>query len=159
MPDVPPRPPLPEWLDWDDVDVMGAGRPRPYTSFNFPDLDSVPCPGHDPFAQALVFRSTRDETVWVVGDAVLNLEWLQRWQYYWPNGYSEKEIVETWRSVAKILSADIIIPGHGAPIPVTRALLEHLRATFPMAEYASECPDVRDALTERLKQLEVRGAG
>lgn len=140
MPDVPPRPPLPKWLNWDDSGV------------DFPDLDSVPCPGHDPLLQALVFHSTRDETVWVVGDAVLNLEWLHRWKYYWPNGYSETEIVETWRSVAKILSPDIIVPGHGAPIPVTRALLEHLRATFPMAEHAPECPDVRDAINARLRR-------
>jgi glyoxylase-like metal-dependent hydrolase (beta-lactamase superfamily II) len=63
MPDVPPRPPLPQWVNWNDVDVTGAGRPRPYTSFNFPDLNSTPCPGHDPLAQALLFRSTRDETV------------------------------------------------------------------------------------------------
>jgi hypothetical protein len=36
------------------------------------------------------------------------------------------------------------------------ALLEHLRAMFPMAEHAPECLDVHDALTQRLKQLEAR---
>jgi glyoxylase-like metal-dependent hydrolase (beta-lactamase superfamily II) len=140
LPDVPPRPPFPEWLNWDDVDV------------DFPDLDSIPCPGHDPFLQALVFRSSRDETVWIVGDAVLNLEWLERWQYYWPNGYTDSEVVEHWRSVAKILAADVIIPGHGAPIYVTRALLGHLRATFPLAEYAAQCPDVLGAIKARLQR-------
>ena len=152
MPDVPPRPPLPKWLNWDDVDAARAGRPRPYALFDFPDLDSIPCPGHDPLAQALVFRSPRDETVWIVGDAVLNLEWLGRWQYYWPNGYTDAEVIETWRSIAKILSADIIIPGHGAPIPVTRALLEHLRATFPMTEHAPQCLDVLEAIDARLRR-------
>lgn len=147
LPDVPPRPPLPQWVNWEDADV------------DFPGLDNVPCPGHDPLLEALVFRSTRDEIVWVVGDAVLNLEWLQNWKYFWPNGYSKEEIIETWRTVAKILSADIIIPGHGAPIRVTRTLLESLRATFPMAEYAPECLDVRHALTRRLNQLEARAAG
>jgi glyoxylase-like metal-dependent hydrolase (beta-lactamase superfamily II) len=141
MPHVPPRAMRPKWLNWDDVDL------------SFPDLDSILCPGHESNLQALGFRSTRDETVLVVGDAVLDLEWLRAWQYYWPNGYSDSEIIQTWRSVAKILSADIIIPGHGAPIRVTRALLEHLHATFPAAEHASECRDVLEAIGARLQSV------
>ena len=32
------------------------------------------------------------------------------WQYYWPNVYEVPEIVETWRSLAKILAtADTVI--------------------------------------------------
>jgi len=37
----------------------------------------------------------------------LNLKWLQAWSYYWPNFYDVAAIVDTWRSVATILEADI----------------------------------------------------
>lgn len=113
-------------------------------------LEAVRCPGHDPDLHALVFRSDADEQVWAVGDAILDLEWLEAWGYYWPNGYGPEDVVETWRSVAAILSrADIVVPGHGAPFRVTRSLLGGLIESFREAECAAECPGVVPALERR----------
>ena len=114
----------------------------------------VPIPGHSPDSQALVFESKSDGEVWVVGDAVLDVEWLKAWRYYWPNAYLPEEIVETWRTVAKIVShADVIVPGHGRPIRVTAGLVKALVDGFAEAEHAAECPDVVEALRKRLRGL------
>jgi glyoxylase-like metal-dependent hydrolase (beta-lactamase superfamily II) len=111
-------------------------------------------PGHAPNQQGLIFRSCSDQKMCISGDAILDIEWLKAWRYYWPNGYTTSEIVETWESVGKILSfADRIIPGHGQPIPVTAPLIEDLLVMFPSAEYASECQDVEQILSKRLDQL------
>ena len=68
--------------------------------------------------------ATNDGTTWIVGDAILGEDWLRAWRYYWPNGYGPDEIVETWRSVARILSmADVVIPGHGPPFRVDISLM------------------------------------
>jgi glyoxylase-like metal-dependent hydrolase (beta-lactamase superfamily II) len=92
--------------------------------------------------------------VCVSGDAVLDIEWLKTWRYYWPNGYTVAEIVETWESVGKILSyADLIIPGHGQPIFVTASLMEELLVMFASAKYANDCQDVEKILSNRLDQL------
>lgn len=118
------------------------------------DIDLVSCPGHAPDLQALVFHSTSNEQVWVVGDAILNLVWLNAWEYYWPNVYTSRQVVQTWNSIAQILSqADVIIPGHGAKIYVTAALLTTLLETFPSAEHADECPEVEPLLRQRQQQL------
>lgn len=123
------------------------------TSF-LPDIDLIPCPGHAQDLQALVFRSTSHEQVWIVGDAILNLRWLTAWQYYWPNVYTHQEVVQTWNSVAHILSqADIVIPGHGEKIYITAALLTALLETFPSAEHADKCPEVEPLLWQRQQQL------
>jgi hypothetical protein len=64
-------------------------------------------------------------------------------------------IVQTWHSVAQILeTADVVIPGHGAPILVDAELLRVLVSGFPRAAYANQCPEVADRLTRRLRQLE-----
>ena len=122
----------------------------------FPGLSTVRCPGHSPRLQALRFRSTQSHDVWTVGDAVLNLEWLQAWGYYWPNFYDVAAIVKTWCSVATILEADIIIPGHGEPISVTADLMRQLLTSFGDAEFSSECPEVKKRLELRLHDLESR---
>ncbi|MCU0500547.1 MAG: hypothetical protein MUC51_02060, partial [Anaerolineae bacterium] len=96
----------------------------------FPGLSTVRCPGHSPGMRALRMRSPEWHDVWIVGDAVLNLEWLQAWGYYWPNFYDIAAIVKTWRSVAAILEADVVIPGHGEPIPVTADLIRQLLTSF-----------------------------
>lgn len=114
----------------------------------------VPYPGHAPDQQGLVFRSSSRQKVCITGDAVLDIEWLKTWRYYWPNGYTVAEIVETWESVGKILSyADLIIPGHGQPISVTAPLIEELLAMFASARYANDCQDVEKILSNRLDQL------
>lgn len=119
-----------------------------------PDIELIPCLGHAQDLQALVFRSTSNQQVWVVGDAILNLTWLTAWQYYWPNGYTPRQVTQTWNSVAQILSqADIVIPGHGEKIYITAALLTALLETFPLAEYAGECPEVEPLLRQRQQQL------
>lgn len=115
-----------------------------------PGLRMVPCPGHAADLYALVFTSVSDEHVWIVGDAILDEPWLRAWRYYWPNGYLPGEIIQTWRSVAAIFAeADVIVPGHGPPIRVTKDLVDCLIADFPRAEHASECPDVADQLQRR----------
>jgi glyoxylase-like metal-dependent hydrolase (beta-lactamase superfamily II) len=118
-------------------------------------ISIVPCPGHEEDLQALVFRSAAkpSERVWIVGDAVLDLEWLKAWGYFWPNRYSPAEIVQTWRSVAKILAgADLVIPGHGPPISITPPLIKELLATFDTAEFSGRCQDVKQILADRLEQ-------
>ncbi len=113
-----------------------------------------PYPGHSPEQQALVFRSPADRNVYVVGDAVLNLQWLKGWGYYWPNYYVASEIIQTWKSLAQIFAeADLIIPGHGQPIAVTVPLVRELLSTFVFAKYAGECPQVEQTLNTRLQQL------
>lgn len=116
---------------------------------------TVPYPGHAPVQKGLAFHSSSHQNICICGDAVLNLEWLRAWKYYWPNFYQEPEIIQTWESVARILVyADVIIPGHGRPFQVTPPLLEHLLATFPQAEHASKCQDVELMLEKRLEQLQ-----
>lgn len=120
------------------------------------DFEILHCPGHSPKAQALVFRSPLDKSICIAGDTVLDLRWLKAWKYYWPNLYFPSEVVQTWESVAKILSvADIIIPGHGDQIHVTASLVKDLLSTFPLAECADECQDVSKTLSDRLAQLHV----
>ncbi len=117
-------------------------------------IEAKQAPGHYPVLLALAFQDTDDRATWVVGDAVLDEEWLRAWNYYWPNGYAPAEVVETWRSVARILSsADLVVPGHGPALPVTPDLLRDLIANFPRAPYADRCPEVRDMLAARLDQL------
>lgn len=118
-------------------------------------LAAVPCPGHHSLAQALTFYTAAGESVWIVGDSILDEDWLRQWNYYWPNGYTPGEVIETWHSVAAILSqADIVVPGHGLPFEVTAALLGEMLSTFPYAPYMTLCLDVADRLRARLVQLE-----
>jgi glyoxylase-like metal-dependent hydrolase (beta-lactamase superfamily II) len=127
---------------------------RPGENIQWTGLTPTACPGHDPMLTALSLRDKSAQTVWIVGDAVLNEEWLRAWGYYWPNQYTPAEIIQTWRSVAAIIAgADLIVPGHGAPIPVTTALLDDLLTSFPAAEYAANCPDVAERLRARRAQL------
>ncbi|HEX2908964.1 MAG TPA: hypothetical protein VHO69_18975, partial [Phototrophicaceae bacterium] len=126
----------------------------PGESERFPDVRAVDLPGHDPFLRALAFTSIAGKRVWVVGDAILNEEWLRAWEYYWPNGYEPDEIMQTWRSTAVVLAeADVILPGHGQPILITPDLLRALAAGFTRAEYAERCPDVLETLHHRLAQI------
>ncbi len=120
----------------------------------FPGIAVEPCPGHAPDLHALIFRTTQHKTVWVVGDAVLNQEWLLAWGYFWPNRYTPAEIAETWRSVAKILAnADIVIPGHGDEILITLDLLSNVLTGFLAAPYAVMAPDVAPMLRQRVQEL------
>lgn len=121
---------------------------------SFPAVRTVPLPGHDAAQKALVFTDQAEQAVWIVGDAVLDEAWLRAWRYYWPNSYLRGEIVQTWHSVATVLAeADVIVPGHGPPIPVTADLLRDLVAGFPQAEHADLCPAVGDMLQARLDTL------
>jgi glyoxylase-like metal-dependent hydrolase (beta-lactamase superfamily II) len=119
----------------------------------FDGISLVSCPGHDSLLRAIKFINKSGE-VWIVGDAILNEEWLIQWTYYWPNGYNRSDIVSTWRSVALIISsADLIIPGHGFPIQVTANLLEKMLTKWPKAKYANNCPEVELSLKQRLCAL------
>lgn len=124
----------------------------------FDSIVMFPYPGHAPLQRGLLFRSVASHNICVTGDAVLSLEWLTAWKYYWPNFYQSPEIIQTWESVAQILAfADVIIPGHGQPIQVTTALLQELLETFPQAAYASECrATVEQAIRSRLTQKTLR---
>jgi glyoxylase-like metal-dependent hydrolase (beta-lactamase superfamily II) len=131
--------------EWKRLDSQAA---------ELPELVFVPCPGHEAKLQSVRFYDQTGET-WIASDAVLNRDWLVAWEYYWPNVYSRQDVVETWRSVAKIVAAaNTIIPGHGAPISVDAGLLEDLIERFPQAEYASQCPEVLEALKKRWSALQ-----
>jgi glyoxylase-like metal-dependent hydrolase (beta-lactamase superfamily II) len=111
----------------------------------------VACPGHSADLRSLAFTDVEGREVWIVGDAVLDEEWLRAWRCYWPNGYAPEEIRQTWHSLGRILSrADLIIPGHGPPLAVTPQLIADLAATFPHADEARVCPSVLDLLQRRL---------
>ncbi len=128
-------------------------KPWPGDTEAFPDIDMVAYPGHAADLRVLTFRDPHG-MVCVTSDAVLNREWLVAWQYYWPNVYEVPEIVETWRSLAKILAmADTVIPGHGPPVSVNVDLLRELIDNFPRAEYGSHCPEVMGVLNQRLEDL------
>jgi glyoxylase-like metal-dependent hydrolase (beta-lactamase superfamily II) len=136
---------LPSWQLW-----------GPEWRARFPALTAVPCLGHAPDLHALKLPSDAGE-VWIVGDAILSLEWLLDWRYYWPNGYDVDEVIQTWRSVAAILAgAEVVIPGHGPAIKVTAVLLRDLIDVFPEAPYAASCPDVMATLAARELQLKAR---
>jgi len=139
------------------------GRPARRTWKRFSPMKRGPlsgirithCPGHDPYLHALSFYSALGR-VWVVSDAVLDRDWLTAWRYSCPKGFDEEEVIDTWRSVAFIIShADLIIPGHGEEILVTPQLIRSLIAEFPKAEYAEECPYVLDVLDQRLASMNV----
>lgn len=115
------------------------------------------CPGHSPDSQSLIFQIPSRDNVWIVGDAILNEEWLLAWQFFWPNVYTRAEIVQTWRSVAIIVAnADVIIPGHGAPFSVSASLVEKLLFNFPKAKYSAQCSEVTQVLHNRLLELRAR---
>ena len=119
----------------------------------FPGIDMVACPGHAADLRVLSFRGAHG-VVCVGSDVILSREWLVAWQFYWPNVYEIPKIVETWRSLAKILAtADTVIPGHGRPIQITGDLLRELIDNFPRAEYGSRCPEVVGVLNRRLEDL------
>jgi glyoxylase-like metal-dependent hydrolase (beta-lactamase superfamily II) len=116
-------------------------------------LSIVPCPGHHPMLASLVV-GTNDGTTWIVGDAILDEHWLRAWRYYWPNSYGPGEIVETWRSIARILSlADVVIPGHGPPFRVNTSLIDELMDGFSRAEHSRDCPEVLQSLSRRIEQF------
>lgn len=121
------------------------------------DVTFIPCPGHASDLRCLSFSSSSGHRVFVVGDAILSECWLKVWGYYWPNLYSPSDIIQSWRSVARILEqADVIIPGHGGQIVVSPALLRIVLENFPSAEYADECPEVQTTLAHRMKELQAR---
>ena len=120
----------------------------------YPGLAVVHCPGHDTMLEALVIPVAGNRKVWVVGDAVLDEEWLRAWGYYWPNGYGAPEVIETWRSVARIIAgADMIVPGHGPAFEVTADLIRDLLDAFPRAPSAGQCPEATEMLRLRLAAL------
>ncbi len=51
----------------------------------------------------------------------------------------------------RILQADTIVPGHGAPFSVTPDLIRRLLASFGDAPFHERCPDVRELLRKRLR--------
>lgn len=133
-----------------DYDVSSAWQAfDPGTEGVFSGIHSKACPGHHPDLLSLHFASDKGET-WVVSDAILNVTWLHAWKYYWPNGYHREEIIQTWQSIALILSqAQVAIPGHGKEIRVTDSLLEKLIANFSCVADAAECSDVIESLNQR----------
>jgi len=136
--------------------VQGAGPLplEPGAAGALAGVRRVPCPGHEPSLHALVFRATAGDEVWIVGDAILDEPWLRAWGYYWPNRYARAAVVETWRSVATILSrADVVVPGHGPPIPITPALVRDLLAGFPAAQHSDRCFEVGATIERRLDAL------
>lgn len=120
---------------------------------DWPGISTFACPGHAPELRAFEVP-TRDGRVAIVGDAILDREWLLAWEVYWPNGYGAAEIVETWRSLAALLErADIIVPGHGLPIRIDAELIERLLDGFSFAAHWAECADVAGRLRHVLDRF------
>jgi hypothetical protein len=46
--------------------------------------------------------------------------------------------------------ADVVIPGHGREFQVTDTLLKNMIGNFANAEYAKDCPEVVEILSNRL---------
>lgn len=116
-------------------------------------IDSIP--GHSPDSKAIFFNST-DGLVCIAGDTILDLEWLKAWQPYWPNHYKESEVIETWRSIAAILSqADVVVPGHGKPFRISQPLLVDLLNGFTKTRYSNLCRDVASVIEQRVQWLSV----
>jgi glyoxylase-like metal-dependent hydrolase (beta-lactamase superfamily II) len=133
---------------------LDFARFRPGVTGPLAGISTVPCPGHRPELQALVFRSSTGQKVWIVGDAIINLEWLRAWAF-WPANYTTAEIIQTWTTVARILSlADLMVPGHSAPVAIDASLIGELLSTFPAAAHANRCDHVTQLLGERLDQLQ-----
>lgn len=117
------------------------------------DIRCIPCPGHSSDLIALAF-DTKEGNCWIVGDAIINKSWLTEWAYYWPNGYTVEQIVQTWNSVAHILChADIIVPGHGFPFRVTVELIENMIRNWHKAQHSNFCPNMKPSLYQRLDTL------
>lgn len=134
------------------VPVFPCLRPRERAG-----LFSVPCPGHTACLKSLVFRSCSGEKIWIAGDAVLDEEWLRAWEFFWPNGYSPSSVIQTWHSVAQIITnADVIIPGHGKPFKVTLPLVKKLLRDFQHATYSAACGKAADMMADRLNRLKKR---
>lgn len=128
----------------DDV----GGSWRRFDPAAFPGIELAHLPGHAPDLHALVFETEQGEN-WVVGDAILDREYLLDWGYYHLNGYQPAQIAESWRSVAKIVStANVVIPGHGNAIAIDAELVEKLIASFEQAEHA----DLADGVLAKLKE-------
>lgn len=143
------RPDVAQIPEWDGAD------PPPIPTLS--GIRAVNTPGHERGHRVLRFSSSDGDT-WVSGDAIIGEDWLRAWQYYWPNGYDREQIIRTWVSVATIMQyADLIIPGHSAPFPVTAGLLESLIADFASASYHEDCPELPGLLRERLRRMEGEG--
>jgi hypothetical protein len=94
------------------------------------------------------------QNVWIVGDAIINLDWLKAWAF-WPVNYTTAEIIQTSITVATILSlADLIVPRHSAPVAIDASLTGELLSTFPAAAHANRCDHVRQLLSDRSEQLQ-----
>ena len=129
-------------------------RFRPGVTGPLSGISTLPCPGHTPEWQALVFRSSTGQNVWIVGDAIINLDWLKAWAF-WPVNYTTVEIIQTWMTVATILSlADLIVPGRSAPVAIDASLTGELLSTLPAAAHANRCDHVRQLLSDRSEQLQ-----
>lgn len=141
-------PRLPLGLEFPPVARFGIDTPP------FEGLNLISLRGHASDLKAITFRTSDNRCIWVVGDAILNQSWLEAWMYYWPNSYKPPEITRTWCSVAQIIAgADVIIPGHGAPITVTPALIKRLLAALPNAPHIDLAPRVAGQLKTRLAHL------
>lgn len=56
---------------------------------------------------------------------------------------------------ATILSlADLIVPGHSAPVAIDASLTGGSLSTFPAVAHAIRCDHVRQLLSDRLEQLQ-----
>jgi glyoxylase-like metal-dependent hydrolase (beta-lactamase superfamily II) len=145
------------------ANFLGQPVGKPFRRDAHAALEGLVClalPGHTPTQKGVLFRSTAQQMVCITGDAILNEAWLRAWKYYWPNFYQDADILQTWQSLALILSqADVIIPGHGDPFTVTAELLDHLTQTFDQAEQAAHCPDVLARLQARIERLCHRPVG
>ena len=79
-------------------------------------LEIFSTPGHSPDSRTLCFQCDKKYTA-VVGDAVINEDYLINQEIYRPNGYTGKEEKQTIETMQFIKDKfDVIIPGHGKAI-------------------------------------------
>lgn len=89
-------------------------------------IEIIQTPGHSYDSRALIIHSKKRTAI--VGDAVINYEYLMQWGYYYPNQYKPNEISETRQTMKKLIeNNDVIIPGHGSAISVDDNLRQKLR--------------------------------
>lgn len=78
-------------------------------------LEIIQTPGHSYDSRSLIIHS--DKKIAIVGDAIINNEYLELGGYYYPNNYNSIEIKITRQTMRHLIDQyDVIIPGHGDAI-------------------------------------------
>ncbi|MFC1678784.1 MBL fold metallo-hydrolase [Elusimicrobiota bacterium] len=92
----------------------------------FPTTRLMHTPGHTRGHCSILHSSANGSVnVAICGDAIINLDWLP---HVWQHNSDFFSADEVGKSAAKLLDADIVLPGHGAPFISTDRLKKLLQA-------------------------------